>query len=97
MKRLWFGFLLMLSLWVAPVGAVELNGTWLGNDGETYTIRQDGKTVTIASKRDRMRGELTEDQYFVLADKVKWQWIDDDTLVLKEGNLGKLTKLKRKL
>ncbi len=96
MKRAWIGLGLLLSLWVAPMAqAVELSGTWKGDNGQTYILQQKGKQVVISGRQVNLRTQLTEDDTFLKTDTVTLQWVDDDTLVVKTGQVGNLTRLRR--
>ncbi|WP_218080561.1 hypothetical protein [Anthocerotibacter panamensis] len=96
MKNSWLGLVLVLGLWAAPaVSALELSGLWKGNNGQAYTIRQNGKQVTIQGQSGTIRAQLVEDDSLVKSDKATFQWVDDDTLVLKVGAMGDLTRLRR--
>jgi hypothetical protein len=93
-----YSWLLALSLLVTPpVLALELTGTWTGNDGQSYVLQQRGKQVLIISPEGRIAAQLSPDDALVQAQQVTFQWIDDDTLVLRNGALGKVTKLRRQL
>lgn len=94
MKPLAVALLTGLCL-MQPALALDLNGLWLGNDGQNYQIRQNSKQVQINSPRDRLQGRLSEDEYFVQLDRAVLQWVDDDTLVITTGSLGRLTRLRR--
>jgi len=94
MQRLWIS-LLSVVLWSTPAFALELNGTWADNNGKVYTIRQQGKKVIIQTPQQKIVGKLSEDDTLLESDQATFQWVDDDTLVLKSGALGTVTKLRR--
>ncbi|WP_287129415.1 hypothetical protein [Candidatus Cyanaurora vandensis] len=93
MKWVWaVGTVLVLA---GPVLALELSGTWTDDNGRVYTIQQSGKKVTIQGQQGQVVARLSEDDSLVQAEQVTFQWVDDDTLVLKAGRLGQTTRLRR--
>lgn len=94
MQRLWIG-LLALMLVTTPTLALELSGTWIDNNGTVYVLRQQGKKVTIQAPQQKIIGQLNEDDTFLESNQATFQWVDDDTLLLKSGSLGKVTRLRR--
>jgi len=94
MQRLWIG-ILSLMLLATPALALELNGTWIDNNGKVYVLRQQGKKVTIQSPQQKLIAQLNEDETLLESNQATFQWVDDDTLLLKSGSLGQVTRLRR--
>jgi len=94
MQRLWIG-ILSLMLLATPALALELNGTWIDNNGKVYVLRQQGKKVTIQAPQQKLIAQLNEDETLLESNQATFQWVDDDTLLLKSGSLGQVTRLRR--